>query len=328
MTGAAAPPVQVATPPTRALTFRAGRCEHLVGGVMDEDVVERRLIRPDGRVVAWLDCCVADGIPVLKVPGTPGARWDIREDRSDWISRGLRMISTERPGFGASSRLSGRAFREHADDLAAILDASDIDRVYVLGGSGASAHILSFLSRHPDRAVAAAVTVGVAPLDESEVDGMIEINRTEWHLMQHGDRDAVRANLRPYWEESLADPLAGIHEVLDGGPEADRAVLQDARWLAGIGRAIREALSTEDNFEAWIDESFALTLKWDDIDLTSIATSITWYHGRSDTTAPFSAAERLVGRLPTARLVEVHDAGHFAGFDHVGDILDELLSRS
>jgi hypothetical protein len=72
------------------------------------------------------------------------------------------------------------------------------------------------LSRHQDRAVSGTITVGAAPLDESEVDGMIEINRTEWHLMQHGDRDTVRANLRPYWEESLVDPLAGIREVLDG----------------------------------------------------------------------------------------------------------------
>jgi pimeloyl-ACP methyl ester carboxylesterase len=294
---------------------------------MDDDVVERRLIRPDGRVVAWLDCCVADGIPVVKVPGTPGARWDIREDRSDWISRGLRMISTERPGFGASTRLPGRAFREHADDLAAILDATEIDRAYFLGGSGASAHILSFLSRHPDRAVAASIMVGAAPLDENEVDGMIEINRTEWHLMQHGDREAVRSNLRPYWEESLADPLAGLREVLDGGPEADRVVLQDQRWLAGIERSVREALSTDENFEAWIDESFALTLNWDDIDLSSITTSITWYHGRGDTTAPFSAAERLIGQLPTARLVEVSHAGHLAGHDQVGEILDELVSR-
>ena len=295
---------------------------------MDDDVVERRLTRPDGRVVAWLDCCVADGVPVLKVPGTPGARWDIREDRSDWITRGLWMISTERPGFGASTRLPGRAFREHADDLAAILDAAHVDRAYVFGGSGASAHILSFLSRHPDRAVAATILVGAAPLDASEVDGMIEINRTEWHLMQHGDREAVRANLRPYWEESLADPLAGVQEVLDGGPDEDRAVLQDERWLAGIERSVREALSTEENFEAWIDESFALTLMWDDIDLTSISTSITWYHGRGDTTAPFSAAQRLVAQLPTARLVEVPDAGHFAGFDRHGDLLDELLSRN
>ena len=238
------------------------------------------------------------------------------------------MISTERPGFGASTRLPGRAFREHSDDLAAILDAAHVDRAYIYGGSGASAHILSFLSRHPDRAVAATILVGAAPLDVSEVDGMIEINRTEWHLMQHGDRGTVRANLRPYWEESLTDPLAGVREVLDGGPDQDRAVLQDERWLAGIERAVREALSTEENFEAWIDESFALTLMWDDIDLTSITTSITWYHGRGDTTAPFSAAQRLVSQLPTARLVEVPDAGHFAGFDRQGDLLDELLSRT
>lgn len=294
---------------------------------MDEDVVEKRLTRPDGRVVAWLECCVADGIPVLKIPGTPGARWDIREDRSEWFDRGLRMLSTERPGFGASTRLPGRAFHEHADDLAAVLDASGVERAFVLGGSGAAPHILSFLSRHPDRAVAATILVGGAPLNADEVDGMIEINRSEWYLMQSGDREAVSTNLRPYWEEMLSDPLAAIRDVVETGPEGDRRALDDESYVAGFDRSIREALSTEENFEAWIDESFALTLRWDDIDLSAISTSLTWYHGRGDTAAPFSAAQRLVARLPTATFVEVEDAGHLAGYDRVGEILDELLSR-
>lgn len=292
-----------------------------------DDVVERRLVRPDGRTVAWIEGCVHDGVPVLVVPGTPGARWSIRADRTPWFERGLRMISTERPGFGASTRLPTRGFSEHADDLAAILDASGVERAYVYGASGASAHILSFLSRHPDRAVAATILVGGAPLEPDEIDAMIPINRDEWYLMQTGDRDAVEANLRPYWEEELADPLAGLRQILDGGPEADRRVLEDERILAGMVRSTREALGTEENFQAWIDESFVLTLGWDEIDLGAIATSITWYHGRGDTTAPFTAAERLVARLPTATFVEVVDSGHFAGFDDVGAILDELLAR-
>jgi pimeloyl-ACP methyl ester carboxylesterase len=292
-----------------------------------DDVVERRLARPDGRTVAWVEACVHDGIPVLVVPGTPGARWSIRADRSPWFDRGLRMISTERPGFGASTRLPGRGFSEHSDDLAALLDAAGVDRAYVYGASGASAHILSFLSRHPGRAIAATIVVGGAPIEPDEVDAMIPINRDEWYLIQSGDRDAVEANLRPYWEEELADPLAALNQILETGPEADRRVLDDEKLLSGIARSTREALGTEENFQAWIDESIVLTTGWDEIDLAAITTSITWWHGRGDTTAPFSAAERLVARLPTATLVEVADAGHLLGFDQVGSILDELLAR-
>jgi len=41
---------------------------------------------------------------------------------------------------------------------------------------------------------------------------------------------------------------------------------------------------------------------------------------------PFSAAERLIKKLPTATLREPA-AGHFEPYHREGEILDELLSR-
>ena len=119
------------------------------------DVTDHRLTRPDGRIVAWSESGVATGRPILRVPGTPGSRLSLRADRSAWIERGLRVITTERPGFGASTRLEGRAFVEHSDDLAAILDVLGIEALPVYGASGASPHILDFAARHPERVRAA-----------------------------------------------------------------------------------------------------------------------------------------------------------------------------
>ena len=198
-----------------------------------------------------------------------------------------------------------------------MLDASGVQTAYVYGESGAAPHILSFLSRHPDRARAATILMGAAPLVDAEAEQMIELNRVEWFLMKDGDRARIEANLRPWWQEELRDPVAAMLQVLDGGPESDRRVLQDATFLSNVERSTREALSTEENFQAWIDESFALRFGWDDIELDRISTSITWYHGHGDTTAPFTAARRLVDRLPTARLVEIEDGGHLALFDQV-----------
>jgi pimeloyl-ACP methyl ester carboxylesterase len=91
----------------------AGMTEDLYADVVDED-----LVRPDGRTVAWTR--TGSGTPLLRLPGTPGSRWSIRADRSAWTDRGLQVITTERAGYGRSSRLPGRRFREHSDDLAAI----------------------------------------------------------------------------------------------------------------------------------------------------------------------------------------------------------------
>jgi pimeloyl-ACP methyl ester carboxylesterase len=47
-----------------------------------------------------------------------------------------------------------------------------------------------------------------------------------------------------------------------------------------------------------------------------------------DRNCPLSAAERLVARLPDARLHVWTDADHLAAYRKQGEILDELLGRS
>lgn len=98
-----------------------------------EGVRDRSMERPDGRIVAWSEVGHEEGLPLLRVPGTPGSRYSLRADRTPWTQRHLRVITTERPGFGASSRLPGRGFREPADDLAAILDYVHVETVHVIG---------------------------------------------------------------------------------------------------------------------------------------------------------------------------------------------------
>lgn len=282
--------------------------------------------------MAWLECCVLDGIAVLRLPGTPGGRWDLKPDRTPWVERGLRMISTERPGFGASTRLPGRRFHEHADDLAAILDCAGVERVYLIGGSGAAPHILSFLSRYPERSIAATISNGAAPLVPEEVDEMMEENRSEWYLVRSGDRRGLERAQRRAREELMERPLSIFSDLLEGASRADRIsfekMLGGPGALAAVERSLRESLSTEENLQAWIDETFALVLDWDDIDFTAIRASITWYHGRADVAAPFSAAERLVGTMPSATLVDVGvNAGHVNNVVSEGARLDELISR-
>src|SRR4029079_902815 len=100
-------------------------------------------------------------------------------DRAPWTDRGLRVITTERPGYGASTRLEGRAFVEHSDDLAAILDALGIDALPVYGASGASPPILDLAARHPSRVTVATIAVGAAPMEPEEAAQMIDLNALE-----------------------------------------------------------------------------------------------------------------------------------------------------
>src|SRR5947199_2968579 len=159
----------------------------------DDVVNEGSLTTPDGRTVAWTECGVPDGRVLLRMPGTPGSRWSIRADRTPWLERGLRVITTERPGFGASTPLPGRGYAQPSDDVAAVLDEFGIDDVALIGGSGGGPHVLAFCARHSDRVRAATVLVGASPLDDDEIDTMIDLNVQASRLARAGDVEALRA---------------------------------------------------------------------------------------------------------------------------------------
>src|SRR3954447_17502400 len=208
-----------------------------------DGVRDLRLHRPDGRTVAWTEWGPHDGVPLLRVPGTPGSRFGLRADRSVWAARRLRAITTERPGFGASSRLPGRGFNEHADDLAAILDAADVDRVHVIGGSGSSPHPLAFAARHPDRVRAMTILVGAAPETDEEYAQLVGVNQESHRLVASGDIDGLHVFLDRLRKEIVTDPLAAFLSIMETAPEADRDVMSDPKWQESFVVAMSESMA-------------------------------------------------------------------------------------
>jgi pimeloyl-ACP methyl ester carboxylesterase len=289
-------------------------------------VREGRLTRPDGRTLAWVEAGILDGRPILRVPGTPGSRLQVRPDQSPWLDRGLRMILTERPGFGASSRHPGRSFLDHADDLAAILDELEIDRVPILGGSGAGPYLLALAARHPDRVQAVTVAVGAAPIEDDEAELMIGLNAEGYWLAKAGDRDGMTVLLTPVRKSMLAEPLASFREVMNTAPPADQETMSDPAWQGYLIRGLTEALRP--GVDGWVDESMLMFSGWLDLDVSAVRASLTWWHGDHDRNAPLPAVRRLLRQIPHARLVVWPDAGHLTPYHREGAILDELLARS
>jgi pimeloyl-ACP methyl ester carboxylesterase len=291
--------------------------------MMDGDVRDLTMTLPDGRTIAWTE--YGAGTPLLRMPGTPGSRWTIRADRSPWRERGLWVVTTERPGYGASTALPGRGFAEHAHDVAALLDHLGVDRVHLIGGSGGAPHVLAFAALHPDRVRAATVVVGAAPVEENEIAQMIDLNIRGERLVRAGDVDGLRALLTPVREALLADPLAGVRAIMAEAPAQDQEIMNDPLWQQAFVRATQEALGA--GLDGWIDETMAIAGPWTDFDVADVGTSVTWWHGDGDRNIPLSAARRLVEKLPDATLNVWTEAGHLAPYRLEGAILDELLAR-
>jgi pimeloyl-ACP methyl ester carboxylesterase len=297
-----------------------------LAGMWTDLVVDHTLDLPDGRTVAWTESGDPDGRPVLRIPGTPGSRWTVRADQQPWLDRKLRMITTERPGYGASTRLPGRGFLEPADDLAAILDHLGVDALPVYGASGGAPHILALCARHPDRVAAATILSGAAPITDAEAAEMIPLNQQGRDLALAGDLAGLQELLRPLREAILDDPLASFRDIMSTAPPDDLEIMSDPQWQESFVRAVREAL--QQGVEGWADESFAMERRWDDIDLSAVRASVVWRHAPHDRNVPASAARRIVDALPSATWQEWDDGGHLVAYRREGEVLDDLLSRA
>lgn len=281
-------------------------------------------IRRRGRLVAWAEVGRAEGRPVVVLPGTPGCRYGIRSDHTEYLARDLRMIITERPGFGTSTRLPGHGFVEPADDVAAILDDLGIERTHLWAGSGGTPYALAFAQRHPDRVVAIAVVSGSAPVTDEELADVVPMNAEFAAAAGAGDLPALLAAADRWRQRLVDDPLGGFRSVMASAPPEDRAVMEDPGWQADLVRIVRESL--RQGPDGWTDELLALRRRWDDIDLKSVHADITWWHAEADRNVPFSAARRVIDHLPNARWMPL-EPGHLAGYHRYGEILDELLTR-
>ena len=291
----------------------------------DADLRDHSLHRPDGRVIAWTECGVPGGRVLLRLPGTPGCRYSVRGDRTPWVDRGLRVITTERPGFGASTPWPERGHAGPADDVAAILDHLGIDDVALIGGSGGGPHVLAFCDRHPERVQAATILVGAAPLEEDEIDQMIELNQRATRMAKAGDVEGLRALEEEQREAILADTLASFRTIMATAPPDDQQVMSDPVWQQSFTRAMTEAL--RQGVDGWFYESLVFEHGWTEINVEAIKTSITWWASDGDRNCPLSATKRLFARLPNATLNVWSDGGHFTPYKREGEVLDELLAR-
>jgi pimeloyl-ACP methyl ester carboxylesterase len=276
----------------------------------------------DGRTLAWRWWGEPDGIPVLRLQGTPGSRLYRHPDPKVQRDLGVRYLLADRPGYGGSSRKPGRGIAELSDDLAALLDYHKLDRVPVMGTSGGGPHALAVAARQPERISAVSVIVGGSRLHPDEVSRLVGVNAAGYAAAERGWDDLhtllVQVRERLLGKEGMAGVLA------DAPPE-DRAIMQTPAWQKTSRANTAEAL--RQGAEGWADESMAMHHEWD-FEPETITATVTWWHGDNDKNAPLTAARRAAARLRQVDLRIWRNEGHFASLTHEAEIVEELLSRS
>ena len=158
-----------------------------------------------------------EGRPIILIHGWPltGDMWEYQT--LALLEAGYRVITYDRRGFGASSHpVTGYDYDTFADDLAEVLEATDIRDATLVGFSMGGGEIARYLSRHgAERVRSVALVASVVPYllkDDSNPGGV------DYSALQ-GMKDGVRKD-RFDFLQSFAKAFYGVglvsHPVSQG----------------------------------------------------------------------------------------------------------------
>lgn len=185
---------------------------------------------PDGRAAQYWDSG-GDLPPVLFFHGCPDTRHAAMTGADAAARVGVRLIATNRPGYGRSTRHASTQ-TSVADDAVAVADLLGVDRFAALGMSIGSAYALVCAARHPDRVSALGL---VAPPDDGRRED-VEDARPEF--------EAWVAHLDPADRDDAALATRFVAEL----PPADAALLSSRRTTEQVAASVREALADPDGY--------------------------------------------------------------------------------
>ena len=279
----------------------------------------------DGRRLDVLVSGPAGGTPLVFHHGTPGAATPIRALERAAHARGLRLVTTSRPGYGDSARQPGRSVADVVADTAEVLAAVGADRCLIAGWSGGGPHALA-CAAHLDSAAAALVIAGVAPYAAEGLDwlaGMGEDNVAEFSAALSGE-DVLRPYLlQARTELKDATPAAVIAALRSLLPAVDREVIT-GEFGADLAASLHEGLRK--GVDGWVDDDLAFTRPWG-FELGEIAVPTMLWHGSADLMVPFAHGQWLVPRIPSVRAHLEPGEGHLSvGIGALDRMLDELMA--
>jgi pimeloyl-ACP methyl ester carboxylesterase len=285
------------------------------------------VLLPGGRRLDLRVSGPASGLPLVFHHGTPGAATPVRGIERAAHARGLRLVTTSRPGYGDSSRQPGRSVVDVADDIAAVLAALGAERCLVAGWSGGGPHALACGARL-GAAAAVLVIAGLAPYGAAGLDwmsGMGEENITEFSAALRGE-DELRAYLLPEGEQlsniTAGDIVSSLETLL---PDVDRAVLT-GEFGEDMAASFREAVRA--GVDGWLDDDLAFASPWG-FSLDEISVPVMIWQGSADLMVPFAHGQWLASQLPGASVHLEDGEGHLSvGLGALDRMLDELVDEA
>ena len=223
--------------------------------------------------------------------------WPLNADAWDaqmlfLVQKGFRVIAHDRRGHGRSDQPSqGNDMDTYADDLAALLDALDIQGATLVGHSTGGGEVAHYIGRHGTKRVARAVLIGAVPpimLKTASNPNGLPIDVFD------GIRKGVTDNRSQFYRD-LATPFFGFNRP---GAKVSQGTI-DAFWAQGMTGGIHgQYLCIKEFSEVDYTE-----------DLKKIDVPVLFLHGDDDQIVPIDDSAKLGVELVKNGTLKIYPGG-------------------
>ncbi|MFI8945639.1 alpha/beta fold hydrolase [Streptomyces sp. NPDC053750] len=270
---------------------------------------------PDGRQLGWAEWGPPDGVPVLLCPGAATSR-RLGFGAGVVEALGVRLVSVDRPGLGASTPAPGRTFADFAADMRALCALRALDRPAVVGNSQGAPFALACA----EAGVASALAL---------VSAADEVAAPEFAA-------ALPAELRALTERAVRDPsgaedfFAGFdadtmwNMVMGGSPDCDLAVYREEGFSSAYRRALAEGFA-QGAAAGYARDTVLAMGRWP-FTLDAVTVPVDIWYGEHDTGHSPDNGTLLATRIRGSRRRVVPDAGGAVLWTHAEPILTSLLA--
>lgn len=272
---------------------------------------------PDGLCLTYAVYGDPDGVPVLALHGTPGARTKFASADAVAHTRGLRLIAVDRWGYAGTHRPSVPSLAGFGEDMARLCDGLGLDRVGVIGVSGGGPFAVAVASVLGRRAGALALIAPVGPVAGHNVR-LSAFHRLCFKLLPRIP-GGVRLPFAVLKGVLSASPTLAVRLVTSRAPAMDLQILKQG----GAAMALAETfhLGFSGGIEGAVADMRLFSRPWG-FDPGSIRSPARLWIGELDRNVPQEAAFALAAVIPGCEISRPRGWGHYWITRHIEDVVD------
>lgn len=264
--------------------------------------------------MAYLDRGPRDGLTVVYLHGMPSSRHEQRLFTDELLEQfAVRMVSIDRPGWGATTALAGSRI-ERSRDALTVADHLGLESFSLMCTSAGGSYGVVLAATAGTRVRRLVLCGAQMPYDdESAIATLLPDQLALLPFLRDGRTPLVEAGADDFRQKVLDDPMAMFDAASATMSPAEQEFLRDPTVRALLAEDLRAGV--EAGIDGIVDDLVLWTTPFE-VDVSSITCPVLALHGDHDDWEPLTNLYRCLDPVPHAEVQVLDGRNHFGVFLH------------